>query len=232
MPKRKRKKKPLTLKDVLKANKAGKDVKPKRKKSKYKSETEKAREKLDKLSDKELKAYAEKAFKKAYMRLHRLKDAKNLSTAAKMHINEISGYINKKGEFDRRKKDLTREQLINKIIKADKFSSYKSTSAAGNKRQFEKEANDRGLTGPQYSNYQDAWDYARNSGLLAMYGESEFKEAIDDIIDIGANFDDFNSFYDAVKDQLLNNIESSQSDFDDIFGDDFDEPFTNPAFFD
>lgn len=232
MPKRKRKKKPLTLKDVLKANKSGKDLKPKRKQSKYKPETEKAREKLDKLSDKELKAYAEKAFKKAYMRLHRLNKAKNLSTSAKMHISDISGYINKKGEFDRKKKGLDREKLIDKIVKADKFSSYKSTSEAGNKRQFEKEARDRRLTEQQYSNYQNAWDYARNSGLLAMYGESEFKEAIDDIIDSRVNFDDFNSFYDAVKEQLMYNIENSQSDFDDIYGDDFDEPFTNPAFFD
>lgn len=236
VPKRKRKKKPLTLRDVLKANKQGKNLTPKRKQSKYKTESEKAREKLDKLSDKDLKAYAEKSFKKAYMRLHRLRKAKNLSTAAKMHIAELSGYIKvKTKEFDRAIKGLDREKLIDKIVKADKFSSYKSTSEAGNRRQFEQEADKHGLSGRPdvYSNYQKAWDKAREKNLFNSYNESEFKDALETIIfDSGANLDNFDDFFNAVTDFLTTNFEQQENDFKDLFNEDFDEPFTNPDFFD
>jgi hypothetical protein len=231
----KRKKKPLTLADMVNANKQGtapKIPKPK-KKRKRKTQSEIAREKLNKLSDADLKARAERAFKQTYMRLSRLKKEKNLSTAAKMHISEISGYITKKGTFSRATKGMTREKLIEKIIKAEKFSSYQTTTAAGNRRQFQKEAAQHGATEQQYSFYQQAWDWAKDHGLFDKFTPSEIREAIEYVVENREDIDNFSDFMKAVLEYLDGIAQNKNEDFDEVFGEEFDdEPFTNPDFFD
>lgn len=231
----KRKKKPLTLADVVKANKQGTTPKiPKpQKKRKRRTQTEIAREKLEKLSDKELKSLAEKSFKQTYMRLSRLKKEKNLSTAAKMHISEISGYITKKGTFSRATKGMTREKLIEKIIKSEKFSSYQTTTIAGNRRQFQKEASQHGATEKQYSFYQQAWDWAKDHGLFDKFTPSEIREAIEYVIENRDDIDNFDDFIKAVIEYLNGIAQNKNEDFNEIFGEDFDdEPFSNTDFFD